>query len=56
MLATLFSLSTVLVKRLGTKESMTGPLGQAGGGEGGRSCPLAGLSPQDKLWFSLTPL
>lgn len=56
MLATLFSLSALFVKRLGTKESMGGPPGQAGGGEGGRSSPLAQLSPQDQLRFSFPPL
>lgn len=46
-LATVFSLSALFVKRLGTKESVMGLPGQAGGGEGGRSSPLAQLLPQD---------
>lgn len=33
-----------------------GPPGQAGGGEGGRSGPLARLLPQDQLRFSFIPL
>lgn len=51
-LVTLFSLPTLLVQRHGTKESVTGLLGQAGDDEGGRRGPLAHLSPQDQLRLS----
>lgn len=40
---------TLFVKGHGTKESVTGLLGQAGDGEGGRRGLLAHLSPQDQL-------
>lgn len=52
----LFSLPTLSVKGHGTKERVTGLLGRAGDGEGGRRGPLAHFSPQDQLRLSLIPL